>query len=296
MIKTLANTTRGAAHRDAGARLFRMYLPASTLLCVGFLLSACVSPATLVPVPKPQQDAAPQSNLDVISRLQRMPDPQVTKVLQGKRGNGPVYTVWGKSYRVMDSALGYTQQGTASWYGTKFHGRETSSGEVFDIYKLTAAHKHLPLPSYVRVTNLNNGKHTVVRVNDRGPFHDDRIIDLSYAAAVKLDFHDKGTSPVRIEVLTPDQGPRAYMVQAGAYSNLAGADRSQKALQTLTGYKGVVVKTSADDFYRVRIGPVPAAQIAQLQALLHASSYGKPKLIPAPLGQLTPTGNPPGGH
>jgi len=261
------------------------HLPVFTAVSFCLLLSACGAQGPSSPVPKPQQDAAPQHDPDVISRLQRIPDPQVTTEQPGKRGNGPVYSVWGKSYRVMDSAHGFTQQGTASWYGTKFHGRETSSGEVFDIYKLTAAHKHLPLPSYVRVTNLNNGKQTVVRVNDRGPFHGDRIIDLSYAAAVKLGFHDKGTSPVRIEVLSPDEGPRAYMVQAGAYSDLDRADRSQIALESLTGYKGVVVKTSADSFYRVRLGPVPAAQIEHLEALLHASEYGKPKLIPARPGQ-----------
>jgi rare lipoprotein A len=208
----------------------------------------------------------------------------VTEVVRGKRGNGPVYTVWGKSYRVMDSAEGFWQEGNASWYGTKFHGRETSSGEVFDIYKLTAAHKHLPLPSYVRVTNLDNGKQTVLRVNDRGPFHDDRIIDLSYAAAVKLGFHDKGTSPVRIEVLTPDAGPHAYMVQAGAFTELERADRSHRELQALTGFRGVVVKIPTDEFYRVRLGPVPADQVPRLQTILQAADYGKPKLIPAPAG------------
>jgi rare lipoprotein A len=234
------------------------------------------------PVPKQPQDAAPRHGSEVVGRLQRMPDPAVTSEARSKRGNGPVYEVFGKSYRVMDSASGFWQEGTASWYGTKFHGRETSSGEPFDLYRLTAAHKHLPLPTYVRVTNLANGRHTIVRVNDRGPFHDDRIIDLSYAAAVKLGFHEKGTSRVRIEVVEANEAPDTFMVQAGAFREFARADRSHKELQKLTGFRGVVVKVPTDGFYRVRLGPVPAQEVPRLQALLQAADYGKPKLIPTP--------------
>ena len=247
-------------------------------------LTGCMSGGVFTPS-KSQRDAAPNNSADVLARLQRLPDPQVKQEPKSKWGNGPVYTVWGKSYRVMDSASGFWQEGTASWYGTKFHGRRTSSGEPFDIYKLTAAHRHLPLPSYVRVTNLANGKNTVVRVNDRGPFHGDRIIDLSYAAAVKLGFHDKGTSRVRIEVLEEQrkpQAPAAYIVQAGAFSEFERADRSHRELQEMTGFRGVVVKIPTDGFYRVRLGPVPATQVPRLQALLQAADYGKPKLIPAP--------------
>jgi len=234
------------------------------------------------PVSKEPKDAAPRHSSDVVGRLQRMPDPAVTDEGKSKRGNGPVYEVFGKSYRVMDSASGFWQEGTASWYGTKFHGRETSSGEPFDLYQLTAAHKHLPLPTYVRVTNLANGRQTIVRVNDRGPFHDDRIIDLSYAAAVKLGFHDKGTSRVRIEVVEAQKVPDTFMVQAGAFREFARADRSHKELQKLTGFRGVVVKIPTDGFYRVRLGPVPAQDVPRLQTLLQAADYGKPKLIPTP--------------
>jgi rare lipoprotein A len=230
--------------------------------------------------PKPPQDAAPVNSQDVLARLERLPDPEVKSEPRSKRGNGPVYTVWDKSYRVMDSAQGFRQEGNASWYGTKFHGRDTSSGEPFDIYKLTAAHRHLPLPTYVRVTNLTNGRQTIVKVNDRGPFHSDRIIDLSYAAAVKLGFHDKGTSRVRIEVVNPVAVPENYMVQAGAFREFARADQSHKELQALTGFRGVVVKIPTDGFYRVRLGPVPASQLPALQALLQAANYGKPQLIP----------------
>jgi len=181
----------------------------------------------------------------------------------------------------MDSAKGFRQEGLASWYGTKFHGRPTSSGEPFDIYKLTAAHRHLPLPSYVRVTNLANGRKTVVRVNDRGPFHGDRIIDLSYAAAVKLGFHKQGTSRVRIEVLEPEQVPEKYLVQAGAFSEFNRANRSQRELEELTGLRGVVIKVPTDGFYRVQLGPVRSGrQLERVTALLQAADYGKPKLIP----------------
>ena len=270
----------------------RLFTPGRRLLPVlmwlVLVLSGCsLGGAGSPPPPKPRQDAAPQHAPDVINRLQRLPDPVVQPEPLSRRGNGPVYTVWGKSYRVMDSATGFTQEGTASWYGTKFHGRETSSGEKFDVYKLTAAHKHLPLPSYVRVTNLANNRQTVVKVNDRGPFKGDRIIDLSYAAAVKLGFHDQGTSRVRIEVLSPEslspaQQAETFMVQAGAFSEFARADRSHRELQELTGFRGVVVKVPTDGFYRVRLGPVTAEQLPRVQALLQAADYGKPKIIPTP--------------
>ena len=244
-------------------------------------LAGCGYQSAIPPAPKPQQDAAPLNSEDVIARLQRLPDPTVVHEVKSKRGNGPVYTVWNKSYQVMETARGFHQEGLASWYGTKFHGRETSSGERFDIYKLTAAHRHLPLPTYVRVTNLSNGKQTIVKVNDRGPFHSDRIIDLSYAAAVKLGFHDQGTSRVRIEVVNPQDEPELFMLQAGAFREFSRADRSHRELQALTGYRGVVVKIPADGFYRVRLGPVPADQVSRLQALLQASDYGKPQIFPA---------------
>ncbi len=118
-------------------------------------------------------------------------------------GNKSPYEVLGQQYRVMDSEIGYQESGNASWYGRKFHGHLTSNGEIYDMFTFSAAHKSLPIPSFVRVTNLDNGKSVVVRVNDRGPFHEDRVIDLSYAAAVKLDYADVGTARVHIEALTP---------------------------------------------------------------------------------------------
>jgi rare lipoprotein A len=113
------------------------------------------------------------------------------------------YVVGGRSYSVLKNAKGYVKSGYASWYGSKFHGRHTSTQERFNLYGMTAASRELPLPSYAKVTNLRNGKTVVVRVNDRGPFHSKRILDLSYAAAKKLDFVDRGTAPVKIEVIDP---------------------------------------------------------------------------------------------
>ncbi|MDO6720500.1 septal ring lytic transglycosylase RlpA family protein [Psychrosphaera sp. 1_MG-2023] len=118
------------------------------------------------------------------------------------RGNNP-YIVFGKKYKPMRDRKPYSQQGIASWYGKKFHGHLTSNGEVYDMYAMSAAHKTLPLPSYVKVTNLSNNKTVVVRVNDRGPFHESRIIDLSYSAAVKIGVFDTGTANVKIETILP---------------------------------------------------------------------------------------------
>lgn len=122
---------------------------------------------------------------------------------RARSGNQPLYTVLGKRYSVMPSAQGYVEEGLASFYGNKFHGYATSSGEPYDMYAMTAAHKQLPLPSYARVTNLDNGRSVVVRVNDRGPFHDGRILDLSYAAAWRLGIAAKGTGRVRVEGIDP---------------------------------------------------------------------------------------------
>ncbi|MGM0516515.1 MAG: septal ring lytic transglycosylase RlpA family protein [Pseudomonadota bacterium] len=120
-----------------------------------------------------------------------------------RQGNPSDYTVFGKRYHVRESNAGFRQRGVASWYGDKFHGRPTSSGEPYDMYRMTAAHKTLRLPAYVRVTNLENGRSVVVRVNDRGPFVDNRVIDLSYAAAHKIGMTGRGTALVDIEVVGP---------------------------------------------------------------------------------------------
>ncbi len=134
-------------------------------------------------------------------------DPVPRPEPRSRYGNGPVYEVFGKSYRVMDSSSGYKERGVASWYGKKFHGRLTSNREPYDMYSMTAAHKTLPLPTYVRVRNLRNNKSIIVRVNDRGPFVHNRIIDLSYAAAMKLDMVQHGTSLVEVTAISFDDPP-----------------------------------------------------------------------------------------
>lgn len=186
-------------------------------------------------------------------------------------GNPPSYEVLGRRYRVRDSAAGYDEKGTASWYGSKFHGRRTSSGEPYDMYRMTAAHRTLPLPTYARVTHLDNGRSVVVRINDRGPFHDDRLIDLSYAAATQLGVVDTGTAPVRVQVIEPgadanaaeDTGgapaPGPRFIQVGAFTHFANAQQMRARVQG-ADIRGVEVergRTAAGErVYRVRIGPL----------------------------------------
>ncbi|GGL97273.1 endolytic peptidoglycan transglycosylase RlpA [Pseudomonas asuensis] len=148
---------------------------------------------------RPHKDGAPWWDVDI----SRIPD-AVPMPNYGPIKNNP-YTVLGKTYFPLNDATSYRVTGTASWYGTKFHGQATANGETYDLYGMTAAHKTLPLPSYVRVTNLDNGKSVIVRVNDRGPFYSDRVIDLSFAAAKKLGYAETGTAHVRVEGIDPAQ-------------------------------------------------------------------------------------------
>jgi rare lipoprotein A len=143
------------------------------------------------------------STPDYVPNVACIPEPLVTDEPRSAIGNRSPYTVLGREYTVIDDPHSYVERGTASYYGSKFHGRLTSNREVYDMYAFTAAHKTLPLPSFALVTNLDNGESVVVRVNDRGPFHDDRVIDLSYAAAVKLGITGKGTGRVEVRGLTP---------------------------------------------------------------------------------------------
>ncbi|TCK05909.1 septal ring lytic transglycosylase RlpA family protein [Marinobacterium mangrovicola] len=140
---------------------------------------------------------------DAPADVSNVPDAVPRLEPKSRGGNKSPYQVLGKKYHIMPSAAGYRRQGTASWYGEKFHGHLTSNGEVYDMYKMSAAHKSLPLPSYVRVTNLSNKRQVIVRVNDRGPFHDNRLIDLSYAAAAKLGMLNHGTARVEVEAIDP---------------------------------------------------------------------------------------------
>lgn len=229
----------------------------------------------------------------------RMPDriDEVTprREPRSRYGNGPVYEVLGKRYTVMPSSAGYQERGVASWYGKKFHGNLTSNRETYDMYSMTAAHKTLPLPTYVRVRNLRNNKSIVVRVNDRGPFVHNRIIDLSYAAAMKLDMIKDGTSMVEVTAISFDQpsgarptrasttpsAPRPQAsapqpvpvenqvyVQVGAFGDRANAERRLGVL-SLAGIKSAFIheeRLPDRVLYRVRIGPV--ADVVQYDVLV----------------------------
>jgi len=190
---------------------------------------------------------------------------------KSRYGNPESYEVFGRRYQVRDSADGYVEEGVASWYGSKFHGRRTSSGETYNMYDMTAAHKTLPLPTYVRVTNLDNGRSAILKVNDRGPFHDNRLIDLSYAAAVKLGVIGSGTARVRVEAVAGGTPIRAsapaaqgvdpdvpVYVQVGAFRYYANAQEMRARVQG-ADVRGVEVDrdTTHDGvpIYRVRIGP-----------------------------------------
>ncbi len=191
-----------------------------------------------------------------IPDVDAIPEPEVRNEPRSRVGNRD-YSVLGKRYRVMDKHDGYVENGQASYYGKKFHGRLTSSQEVYDMYAFTAAHKTLPLPSYARVTNLDNGKSIVVRVNDRGPFHQGRVIDLSYAAAVKLGYRDRGTARVEVRALTPEEAQPTFVVkqpraEASAMDRLV--DRLPEALadagRVAAAPPKPVVDANGDQHYR----------------------------------------------
>ncbi len=218
------------------------------------------------------KDGGPPIPLDVSGLAEPVP----TVEPLSRYGNRSPYTVLGRSYTVLDSASGYVERGIASWYGTKFHGRPTSSFEPYDMYKFTAAHKSLPLPSFVRVTNLENGRSLIVRVNDRGPFHDDRLIDLSYAAAVRLGVHINGTARVEVRAIDPtrpQQGTAAAVasdaadgtrrwLQVGSFGDRANARAVERRL-TEAGFREhrlVQARVGGRDVWRVQVGPLTRTQ------------------------------------
>ena len=244
------------------------------LASLAVLLSAC-SVATRRPPPEPlphpeMQPVPPPTarqpggKLDIDS----IPDAVPKDEPRSKRGNPPFYSVLGRRYVVLDSADGFIERGVASWYGPTFHGELTSNGESYDMYAMSAAHKTLPLPAYARVTNLSNGKSVVVRVNDRGPFAKNRIIDLSYTAAAKLDMLRDGTALVEVRALRPggddnlrrtdETPPQTLYVQAGAFADEANAKRLVAKLQA-GGISNCFVRSPPDSgpkLFRVRAGPV----------------------------------------
>jgi rare lipoprotein A len=247
-------------------------------------------------------DGGPASAIDV----SQLPEPVPHDEPRSRYGNRSPYSVLGKTYRVLDSAEGYVERGVASWYGTKFNGRATSSGEPYDICSFTAAHRTLPLPSYVRVTNLDNGRSVIVRVNDRGPFHSGRLIDLSYAAAVRLGVDRTGTAPVELRALSgadasasasvapagvtaarapdpglgPDDNGRRFL-QFGSFADKDNAKRLADRLDD-AGFDDVDLdhaEVDDQDVWRVRVGPVDAADIESLLARARARGLPVPRVF-----------------
>lgn len=219
-------------------------------------------------------DFGPSSPVDV----SKIPDAVPRVEPKSRGGNKSPYTVLGKQYWVMNDADGYVERGGASWYGNKFHGYATSNGETYDMYQMTAAHKSLPIPTYVRVRNLNNGKQVIVRVNDRGPFHTGRIIDLSYAAAAKLGMLANGTAQVEVTAINPrtwqstaavrNEGVRrtnntsvtasGSYIQVGAYSAEASASTVVHQIESRFNQKAKIVTVSSQGrtLYKVLVGPM----------------------------------------
>lgn len=176
------------------------------------------------------------------------------------RGTKP-YTIRGITYTPDTKRRPFTQTGIASWYGKKFHGHLTANGEIYDMYGMTAAHKTLPLPSFVKVTNIANGKSAVVRVNDRGPFHQNRIIDLSYSAAHKIGVFDTGTAKVKIEVILPGQKNNKYQITLSGFDSLSDAKDSAKGLSLLLHQEATASKSNKG--YSLKLGPYTNKKEAQ---------------------------------
>ena len=249
------------------------------LLLLAALLAGCSGP-NYRPTPPGGYDAVP----DAVPRDEP----------RSRYGNPASYVVKGRRYYTLRTAHGYRERGIASWYGHPFHGRRTSSGETYDMYRMTAAHKSLPLPSYVEVTNLETGARIVVRVNDRGPFHDNRLIDLSYSAARKLGIWQKGTGLVEVRAITAGEprpasppvvataGRPGIYLQVGAFGVRANAERLSARVSRLAGVKLAITgaESAGQRVWRVRLGPLSGVDKAdRLTGLLLARGFEVPHVV-----------------
>src|ERR1044072_9096395 len=246
---------------------------AKAALVLLFLAGCSSQPYRTPPLPP----LPPPGDISVI------PDQVPKAEPRSAKGNPPFYTVLGKRYFVMDKAEGYLERGVASWYGPGFHAAATSNGERYDMYAMTAAHKTLPLPAYVQVTNLRNGPSVVVRVNHSEQCEDEKTIAVSYPAASKLGMLKDGTTFVEVRALTPEQkaappapppAPEALYVQAGAFASEANAARLQEQLRTQGVEKTFIREDRVEGrtLYRVRVGPIPSVNefdrvLARLRSL-----------------------------
>ncbi|HEY1491317.1 MAG TPA: septal ring lytic transglycosylase RlpA family protein [Steroidobacteraceae bacterium] len=253
--------------------------------CCALFLAGCSldgrRPASAPAPAIPPAAAAAAPATPAPGNIDAIPDAVPRAEPRSAHGNPPFYDVYGQRYFVLPTAGGYLERGVASWYGPTFHGGNTSSGEQYDMYGMTAAHKTLPLPTYARVTNLRNGKSIVVRINDRGPFVANRLIDLSYTAAAKLDMLREGTTLVEVRALTPGvpddlsrsaaSPPPALYVQAGAFADVQNAQRALEKLHGAGLASAFLVPPvqGHSRLYRLRLGPVTSvAEFDQLAARL----------------------------
>lgn len=264
----------------AAARLL-----AATCICA-WVLSGCS-----IANRRPPQATAPEVVPPPPASVDSIPDAIPRREPRSAHGNPPFYKILGRRYVVLATADGYLERGVASWYGPTFHGENTSNGEKYDMYAMTAAHKTLPLPCYARVTNLKNGRTIVVRINDRGPFVANRLIDLSYTAAAKLDMLKEGTTLVEVKALTvqePDDltrsaqaPPPALYVQVGAFADQNNAQRVLERLHT-GGLSSAFILAPPDGnppLYRVRLGPISTVpEFDQLAARLKGLGYPDARL------------------
>ncbi|MBI3562112.1 MAG: septal ring lytic transglycosylase RlpA family protein [Gammaproteobacteria bacterium] len=268
-----------------------------TLKSMGCCLVTVLGTGVVGCASHPSVDGGPRRAINVAL----IPDAVPRVEPRSDKGNPVSYQVNGQTYYIKTSAEGYVERGIASWYGSKFHGRATSSGEPYDMYKMTAAHPTLPIPCYVQVTNLQNHRQVVVRVNDRGPFHPNRIIDLSYTAAKKLGIADGGTGLVEVRsidprhrqptrrIITPNPNPKVVannapvhmFIQAGAFTNRSNAQQLQQQLHALLEGQHVVADyDQTDKLYRVRIGPLPSVEEAdKLTQLINANGFAAPHVV-----------------
>ena len=222
------------------------------------------------PVPRPggfYKDDGPGENPP--ADLASIPDAVPKAEAPNRYANRP-YTVFGASYVPLATGQGYKERGVASWYGKKFHGQKTSSGEPYDMYAMTGAHKTLPIPSYARVTNLANGRSVVVRINDRGPFHSERLIDLSYAAAYKLGYTSAGSARVEVEAVTAEEAVKkadGIYLQMGAFGSKENAEElGKKVSSQLAWLTEAVQVVSINNLWRLQVGPYATSDAARAAA------------------------------
>lgn len=266
------------------------------ILLTALLLQACSSSSRY----KINNDHGPAAPVDVSDVKDAIPKDEP----RSKYGNPKNYKVLGKWYSVRESSAGYKEKGISSWYGKKFHGHRTSSGEIYNMYAMTAAHKTLPLPTYVRVTHLKNGRSVIVKVNDRGPFHQGRIIDLSYSAAKKLGVATTGTAAVKVVALDPNnyKSEQAYQpkfnktsalatfplkpnfklfLQVGAFNSQDNAFKLKKRLSRMFKQQQIQSDFSSEkNIYRVRIGPLASiADADKLSVFLNNKGIPTTKIV-----------------